>query len=959
MGFYHDYDDRRQVIFQFDRIFNNRKSMDTLAETGQDGVFTGRFVLVKYDPESKFFEGDVKVGYYYNNIMYQDAGHTHPYIYTTFNRVSNPVITDWNQYYYYNGSYYFKLPNQNYFDAEETNYFTATNPSEFAIAKNQIVRLFEENFGLTQSYYKCTGSVDNESGNIATWTAINYDAADSQYLRNYNIDKATYGTRFDVRGYDATIWEKVYNRGRGAFVLVAYLNGVMPALDLFPDPPTQNPAIPYIDALSSDSYYRIHIPSMYGFQLKEVEEDSDLKSDQKATAVRLIYNNNTNSYEKREREIDAAIYLNLDGADAEVRNIDESTTNAILIEPTGESGKIYVNNDGTEETKDLMELSIQLPVIGNMLAKGYDLIYGEVQNKTNRLTDITWMSGNASDAQKYGAGIKSHDLKSIAGCINTIHDILGQIIVQLETRPSPEQVETQCSDNLIYQIGDVYYRKGIAYDIEVINDDTQIYDPIDNEWKNIVAYRLQNITENQFKGNTYYVLDNDNYVEAAEYTEGENYYLKSITGARYSPIELEQFESGQYYWQDGQNYMCDNSVNFPQYLDRSYYEISITSGYPKQFLQEFISNVYYTKENGCYILASEALPEIDTLYYQIIPSRISSSYGRFYVPGVYYEYNATTRKYEICNDSEIITTKTYYIIVYSSQLSRLYDSDGVPYWGYAPQSITPLNADPDKVGVPVEIQGVPENIDYYYYKDGNNYISFSSLLDAEITPGKAHPLTEARTWSVFRSNTTVEIPDSQFYIKNRYWIKDSSNNYIKGTNFNPTTWYYLIEPQLVPNPFYLLDKYYYKIVGTEDEYELSRTLRMEADKYYTKSKIYVYNDTLNQCPYGYEWNDYVKYIPPSITLYWKTEYIDLIPMEGLINGEDSIYGKALAMHKLFGLNDGETRNTQELRGAFNVLQDLLYTVKTLRPGRLLYVNNFGQIDSTDDTITIDTIKQLL
>ena len=47
MGFYGDFYDRRQVAFQFDRIFNNRKSMDTLAAAGQDGVFSGRFVLVR------------------------------------------------------------------------------------------------------------------------------------------------------------------------------------------------------------------------------------------------------------------------------------------------------------------------------------------------------------------------------------------------------------------------------------------------------------------------------------------------------------------------------------------------------------------------------------------------------------------------------------------------------------------------------------------------------------------------------------------------------------------------------------------------------------------------------------------------------------------------------------------------------------------------------------------------
>lgn len=955
MGFYQDYDDRRQVVFQFDRIFSNRKSMDTLAETGQDGVFSGRFVLVKYDPQSKFFEGDVKVGYYYNNIMYQDAGHAQPYTYTTFERVVNPVAANWNQYYYYNGSYYFKLPNQNYFNAEETNYFIATNESESAVAKNQIVRLFEENFGLTQSYYKCSGSIDNASGSIATWSAINYDNSDSTYLKNYNIDKATYGTRFDVRGYDATIWEKVYSKGRGSFVLIAYLNGVMPALDLFADPPTQTPAIPYIDALSSDSYYRIHIPSMYGFQLKEHDEDSDLKSDQKAIAVKLIYNANTNSYEQRPQEIDAAIYLNLDGANEQTRHVDTSTVNKIIIEPTGESGKIYTNKDGTEETHDLMELSVQLPAIGNMIAKGYDLIYGEVANNSKRLVNIDWISGTALDTEKHNIKIKSYDTKSIAGCINNIHDIMGQIIVDLSERPSPEQVEEQCSDNLLYRIGDKYYRKGIAYNKTPINNDTLIYDPVEQVQKKMLTYKsVGTILQSEFQLNKYYTRVNGVYVEATSWSSSATYYLKRISGARYIPVDLEQFNTGQFYYlENEEDYICDNSSTFPLYPNRTYYQINIINEYPQGFTFEFEPDQYFIQDGYNFNLAKEALPVLGQDYCAINFNTISSTGKRlrFYVPGYYYYYDEITRSYKICNDEYFDSSKTYAIIVYDTVLGPDQNINNLPILAYQPKSITVLDNS--------EIQDPPSNIDYYYYLDENgNYIAFNSLKEIEQTPGQAHPITESRVWTVFKNNTIQIVPDTSFYINNRYWYKDTNNSYIKSKTFESGRPCYLIESTQVPIPFYLADTYYYEV--REDEFELAGESRMiNGRRYCTKEKLYVYNDTTNQCPYGYEWNDYAAYIPPSVTLYQKESYIDLIPIEGLINGKDSIYGQALALHKMFGLNDEETRNTHELRGAFNTLQDLLYTIKTMKPGRLLYVNDFGQIEATDDSITIDALKALL
>jgi len=55
------------------------------------------------------------------------------------------------------------------------------------------------------------------------------------------------------------------------------------------------------------------------------------------------------------------------------------------------------------------------------------------------------------------------------------------------------------------------------------------------------------------------------------------YYLKNINSARYTQIDLTAFSSGDFYYKDGTDYICDNSPNLPLYPDRIYYTNIITT----------------------------------------------------------------------------------------------------------------------------------------------------------------------------------------------------------------------------------------------------------------------------------------------------------------------------------------------------------------------------------------------
>ena len=136
------------------------------------------------------------------------------------------------------------------------------------VSLNALVRIVDADGSPTGVYYKCIGTTEGEP---AAWSEILLGSMEDasytypDYLVNFNLDRATYGESFDARGYDGTVWQKVFSDGYGKFILIGRATATLPAIELFPDPPKLTPNAPYIDALSSDSFYRIHVPSMFGF----------------------------------------------------------------------------------------------------------------------------------------------------------------------------------------------------------------------------------------------------------------------------------------------------------------------------------------------------------------------------------------------------------------------------------------------------------------------------------------------------------------------------------------------------------------------------------------------------------------------------------------------------------------------------------------------------------------------
>lgn len=952
MGFYGNITDTSHIHFQFDKIFPNRLAMDEALQYGTDGIFAGRFVLVKYNPEGeypfyKFFQG-YKNFEDNNNYLYQDRLFQHPFIYTTFTEVLFPRVEDWEQYYIYVNNKYIALQNIESFDDNETYYIPAVSDNDNIVGPNDIIQLKSLITGeLTKEFYRCTAAInEGRFGEPALWEAIIEDEHYGNYFINYNIDAAAYGTSFDSRGYDATVWQKVYSEGQGKFVLIAHLNGgYIPSFELFANAPSSYPEAPYIDSKSTDALYRIHVPSQWGFRIKEADlSDSGgyPLSDQRISQEYKEYDDDNNVIRTYQNEIYADIYFNKKANNKLYDYTDQTQANQIILEPTGISGKHYWNSDDESTDADIYELSIHLPMIGNMVAEGYNLIYGTSEDQENhkRTTDIEWYNGTASDELKYNGntalGGKTHSLNTLAGSLNTIHDIMGQIVVPLESWPNEEGIEA-LSDQYLYTFNNNYYRKGTILKKRIIPD---------NEY----TFTIQNnVSENDFILNKYYYQSDNTWIPATTWDSNlsnSGYALRNINTARYSPVPLLiQFSPGQYYIKEGENYWCDNALTIPTYPNRTYYQVNASlagSNQDGHFTGEYVSDGrYFTKdEKGNYIPSHTDTQLINTTYYGVTVHNTYTN-RRFYHPGSFYYKEGDSFYLE--EDSSPHNDRSYYVLIFSDTPKYGYGADGqvIQYYeiAYEPEPVFSFST------MPVD------SSELYVLQDGE-YIAYDNIGDLDTILHR-NPYTIPRTY--YTLNVVSYAGD--LYLPGVYYIKNNNNSYYRSyDSLDISETYYIIDSATpLETPFYLPDKYYYQV--STDVYELARTdtMTQNGTSYYTKSPLYVNDDTTGICPYGYEWNDYAAYIPPSISLYSATRRADLIPLPTLGKETNSLFGLLLRLNILYGPGEDENRDINTIRGIYNKLQDLLYQIKTLRPGQILYVNDFGQIDS----ITLSKLKTLL
>lgn len=795
MSFYGDITNTSRTHFQFDRVYANRAEMERYKET--DGIYAGRFVLIEYDSEMHM-DSFLRVRKDGDNFYTTFSDNTAEEVLLTKGRIRKDTIV--------------------YESAFET------LPANGYYAKNC-------------TFYKCTSDYVENSEELATFEDIVGVGEENPHITNYSIDARMYG-----RGYDSTVWQKVYDGGVERYMMVAELNTVIPTFDLQPDAPTQTPIVPHFDIQGSDIYYKLHHQPAWGFRVKSANPEtgpefkhngelidgedilyttqypeSGYASDETTEWVRHEYNpdtghistlywhsgNSENGFSAGEwknyppdEKLPAAIYYNKAGFDPEVIT-KSALDDHIIIEGSGVSGRQYSSHDsvGTETSyPDIQELSMMLPSIGNSISTMWDLIYGDESlsteetedGKKKRNLDIDWNSTKGlrmvSETES-GFAYNTKQVSTLAGAINSVHDLMGMIV--LAPAGDLEDIAKIAEDNKIYYSnGEYYYR---------VND--YVYD----EQKAISAKpeSVGYLTEEEFDPTIHYKFNETTgeYERVSVYINGIEYFIcdrilkpEEIAEISYKTLE-QKFEN------------TDNPFTgfkeFPPVDDSFYY------GTPGQVYQ------LETKEYPTYNRVYYATKDKTSFFTQVIPIQFDK--------GIHYKFvteNGTLGYYtnNYNNEPEPPIEGINYFEILKSDITFV-GEDRAPYVKgiYYIYSADPKNGIEDLEEEAINLGDI--TISHDSYNPEYKYYT-ASIKDGELLLEKVELFGVTDNHYYQDSENARYYKCSQDYIPNQETVLNNLTKYrfVTIPDKDPVDYFY------IPNKYYIFidDTQEYRIYDEEE-----------------------------------------------------------------------------------------------------------------------------------------------
>lgn len=485
MGFYGNITNTSKTQFQFDRIYPNRATMESTMLV--DGIYAGRYVLIEYDSDLKSSLDTFLRVYFVGNVAY-----------------TTPKAQIESQL------------NKSDLDIGDIVYTAPPYIADEELVPKDCV------------FWKCTSSKIDGSTQPATFEKA--VSSDSNYVMNFNIDTAKYG---EGRGYDSTVWQKVYVEGNEKYVQIAELNSVVPTFDISADAPTVYPIQPHFDVQSTNVYYKLHWQPQWGMRLKEAtlnrtqsDDKKNYPSDEETAYTKYIYDPTTGSQTQDTVEYSGAIYYNRAGFLKDVKtHYDGEYKDSIQVTPTGISGNTYNIHDPNNSSNtnniqpDIQEFKILLPSLGNTISDIWDIIYGCGQkvemNETysgntdnlKRFRDIEWKDAVTGEENAELGGM-TRDLETLAGCINKVHDLMGMIITDKNNAQANEE---WFNKNYIYKEGNNYYRihkypKYITYKVEDFN--LPVRDDYNSDQEYNTAYETMLLSQLENDKQYYLIIDN-------------------------------------------------------------------------------------------------------------------------------------------------------------------------------------------------------------------------------------------------------------------------------------------------------------------------------------------------------------------------------------------------------------------------------------------------------------------
>jgi hypothetical protein len=237
------------------------------------------------------------------------------------------------------------------------------------------------------SYTEMMDNVNSDEVFLSRYVLIEYDKGDG-----YEANAAK-----DSVNYDSTVWKKVKNSdGKFTYIKIADLNTTNPSFAIELTEPSDTPKVELDKVDNDNNEYVIKMPKPWGFKQGDLE-------------------------------------FNEKGFNPDIHYIDEK------------EDKIAVEDDG-----EAKKWSIVLPSVGNSIAEVWDIVYGAAANDEARNTDIAWDSYSGLrliNRDENGYTFDKDNVATIAGCINSVHDLMGQIIVDdVHSGVDPISVENAGTD---------------------------------------------------------------------------------------------------------------------------------------------------------------------------------------------------------------------------------------------------------------------------------------------------------------------------------------------------------------------------------------------------------------------------------------------------------------------------------------------------------------------------------
>ena len=984
MSFYVNVSNASKTQLVFDRIYANRAAMDEAINKGNgtDGVFVNRLVLIEYDDNTHSKrQGFLKARPGENGI------------YQIF---AEEECNDGTQFVY-----------------------SETNRDGYGIAFGDIVYV---RWPLTGEifYFQCWDYY-GENTNVAGFKKIYSASMDdntkvTDYLLNYYADKQSYPD-MPYNGYDSTIWKKSIEGGRETYQMIGSLNSDAPHFSVVADAPSVNPMAPHMGENSTNQNYTLHIPTNWGFKVKPAETYVDDKGNERMLSDEsVVYsytpldeNNDFREGERVEAVYNGAIFYNKAGFDSDViSRIDESQIpNVISVSPTGKSGRRYFNHGGDEpvEKEDLQELKIHLPALGNAISDMWDVIYGGFDhhnsNKRNKSIDWNNLSGLRLVKNLSGVGydFDEADVATVAGCINSVHDLMGMII----STPKEEELVDKASylqnaqtDRIYYgPLGQTsapgFYYKGTGY----------TYTPFkDNAEKDAYIAGRKYFDLEAFKSGEYYTYLNRNfYLEMEDVPKAETQYFK-LSGHKVANVKEWQpinSETGEliysYYKTNIGDYIEDTSDN-PSHSE--YYSViptqatipsptweqtltqiwnptsliditaekDIASSIDQKYIDQYgldaikiYQGYFYMQKDGngnnTGLIAVKATDAYDSnkQYYYLKECAVVSIYdastettnqGYFFI-----------KNRELTSFLDVITSTDYndQALLYGSKVTLLPYRDNTYFTILAED----LGGGQVRRGYQLLQQQAHVNNESIYYTLEVTQETGASVPGGEGQPSQAIYYYQPAMFYL-ESNVDYVLALGEYDPEETYLILlDKDGKEIKLQSGNA-----VIDAEQVN--FYVPGEYYYrsKQLG-EDVLDYSVTMKTatsaEVDKdyispegyvYYHPHLAYVYNDSEGILAKGSVW-DRGANPPASVTLASRTEIPQWYEFTEFARSLNTIHGLILRMNKIFEFDNDLTRDRKTVQGCLNSLNDLLNQFDTLDPGDLVIIDEYGRLTGADFT----------